>query len=61
MRFCDHGGAARFYKRGICRGNCVKIVLDLSFGAVGFLIKGAQRAVPLLDHLNPVRLVLSSA
>src|SRR5207247_7591179 len=33
MRFCDHGGAARFYKRGNCRGFCVKIVLEFFFGA----------------------------
>jgi hypothetical protein len=43
MRFCDHGGAADFYKRGICRGICVKIVLDLLAERVGFLIKSAQR------------------
>jgi hypothetical protein len=47
MRFCDHGGAANFYKREICRGNCVKIVLDWIAGRVGFLIKSAQRAEPL--------------
>ena len=45
VRFCDHGRAADFYKRGICRGIWVKIVLDFWFGAVGFLINGAQRAV----------------
>jgi hypothetical protein len=44
LRFCDHGGAARSYKSGICRGFCVEIVLDLWAGAVGFLIKKAQRA-----------------
>jgi hypothetical protein len=44
MRFCDHGGAARVYKRGKCRGIRVKIDLDFAFGAVGFLINGAQRA-----------------
>ena len=43
MRFCDHGGAAVVYKSGKCRGICVKIVLDFSLGAVGFLINGAQR------------------
>jgi hypothetical protein len=44
MRAVDHGGAADFYKQGNFRGNCVEIVLELSFGAVGFLINGAQRA-----------------
>jgi hypothetical protein len=44
MRFGEHFCAADFYKRGKCRGNCVEIVLDLSFEAVGFLINGAQRA-----------------
>jgi hypothetical protein len=44
MRFGEHFCAADFYKRGNCRGICVKIVLDFSFGAVGFLITGAQRA-----------------
>jgi hypothetical protein len=44
MRFCDHGGAALLYKSGKCRGFRVKIVLDFSSGAVGFLINGAQRA-----------------
>jgi hypothetical protein len=46
MRFCDHGGAADFYKRGICRGIWMKIVLELWAGLVGFLIKNAQRAAP---------------
>src|SRR5437868_11086653 len=45
MRFCDHGGAADFYKRGNCRGIWVEIVLEFSSGAVGFLVSGAQRAV----------------
>jgi hypothetical protein len=44
MRFGDHGGAALVYKRGKCRGICVEIVLDFCFGAVGFMITGAQRA-----------------
>jgi hypothetical protein len=44
MRFFDHFCAADFYKQGNSRGNCVKIVLDFSFGAVGFVINGAQRA-----------------
>jgi hypothetical protein len=45
MRFCAHGGAALVYKSGKCRGISLKIVSDLSFGAVGFLINGAQRAI----------------
>jgi hypothetical protein len=44
MRFGEHFCAADFYKRGICRAICVEIVLDFCFGAVGFLITGAQRA-----------------
>jgi hypothetical protein len=44
MRFGEHGGAADFYKQGNCRGICMEIVLDFSFGAVGFVITGAQRA-----------------
>ena len=44
LRFFDHGGAARFYKRGNCRGIWVEIVLDFSSRAVGFLVNGAQRA-----------------
>jgi len=55
MRFCDHGGAAEFYKRGICRGIWVKIDLDLLSGRVGFLIKIAQRAVPpIVPLLAPI-------
>jgi hypothetical protein len=53
LRFCDHGGAARFYKSGKCRGNWVKIVLDFSLGTVGFLINGAQRA-PVASRGFPV-------
>jgi hypothetical protein len=44
LRFRDHGGAAVVYKSGKSRGICVEIVLDFSFGAVGFLVTGAQRA-----------------
>jgi hypothetical protein len=44
MRFCEHGGAADFYKRGKCRGFCGEIVLDLVSEAVVFLVNGAQRA-----------------
>ena len=44
MRFGEHFCAARFHKSGNCRGICVEIVLDFSFGAVGFLVTGAQRA-----------------
>jgi hypothetical protein len=44
MRFGEHFCAADFYKSGNCRGICVEIVLDFGFGAVGFLINGAQRA-----------------
>ena len=44
MRAVDHGGAADFCKQGNSRRICVKIVLDFWFGAVGFLINGAQRA-----------------
>jgi hypothetical protein len=44
MRFGEHFCAADFYKRGICRGICVEIVLDFWFGAVGFLVTEAQRA-----------------
>ena len=44
MRFGEHFCAADFYKSGICRGICVEIVLDFGFGAVGFLVNGAQRA-----------------
>jgi hypothetical protein len=44
LRFDDHGGAALVYKSGKCRGNCVETVLDSSWGAVGILINGAQRA-----------------
>jgi hypothetical protein len=44
MRFGEHFCAADFHKRGKCRGICVEIVLDFSFGAVGFLVNGAQRA-----------------
>jgi hypothetical protein len=43
MRLGDRFCAADFYKSGKCRGICVKIVLDLGFGAVGFLVTGAQR------------------
>jgi hypothetical protein len=50
MRAVDHGGAADFYKQGNFRGNCVEIVLELSFGAVGFLINGAQRARRRVKH-----------
>jgi hypothetical protein len=44
MRFCDHGGAADFYRSGNRRGNWVEIVLDFFSRAVGFLVNGAQRA-----------------
>jgi hypothetical protein len=44
LRFFDQIRAADFYKRGNCRGFCVKIVLDFLAGRVGFLIKKAQRA-----------------
>jgi hypothetical protein len=44
MRFDEHFCAARFYKQGICRGFCAKMVWDFGFGAVGILITGAQRA-----------------
>ena len=44
MRFGEHFCAADFYKRGFCRGKCGKFVLESVFGAVGFLVKGAQRA-----------------
>jgi hypothetical protein len=44
MRFGDHFCAALVYKRGKRRGFCGGIVLDFSFGAVGFLVNGAQRA-----------------
>jgi len=44
MRFGEHFCAARFYKQGICRGICVKMVWDFGFGAVGILVTGAQRA-----------------
>jgi len=44
MRFGEHFCAALVYKRGKFRGFCVKIVLDFCFGAVGFLVNGAQRA-----------------
>jgi hypothetical protein len=38
--------AQRIFISGeIAGGFCVKIVLVLSFGAVGFLVNGAQRAV----------------
>jgi hypothetical protein len=50
MRFGEHFCAADFYKSGICRGNCVEIVLDSSWGAVGFLITGAQRARRNVKH-----------
>jgi hypothetical protein len=49
LRFGEHFCAADFYKRGKCRGNCVQIVLDFSFGAVGFLVNGAQRAGATLE------------
>jgi hypothetical protein len=44
MRFCEHFCAADFYKQGNCRGIWVKTVLRFSSGAIGFLVKGAQRA-----------------
>ena len=44
MRFGEHGGAAFVYKRGKCRGIWGEIVLDFSWGRVGFLVNGAQRA-----------------
>jgi hypothetical protein len=44
MRFGEHFCAADFYKHGNCRGNWVEIVSEFCFGAVGFLINGAQRA-----------------
>jgi hypothetical protein len=56
MRFGEHFCAARFYKSGKCRGNCVEIVLEFGFGAVGFLINGAQRALTASSfvlHLPP--------
>jgi hypothetical protein len=69
MRFCEHRGAARFYKSGICRGFCVEIVLDFLAGAVGFLVTGAQRArdagcgsqlprggLPFVRYNGPVKL-----
>ena len=42
MRFCDHGGAADFYRSGNCRGIRVQIDLDLLAGRVGIL--GQRRA-----------------
>jgi hypothetical protein len=48
MRFGEHFCAADFYKSGYCRGICGEIVWDLGFGAVGFLVTGAQRAVYVL-------------
>src|SRR5690348_13688573 len=44
VRFFEHFCAADFYRRGFCRGFCVRIVLDFWVGAVGFLVMGAQRA-----------------
>jgi hypothetical protein len=44
MRGGDHFCAADFYKQGKGRGFCGGIVLELGFGAVGFLVNGAQRA-----------------
>jgi hypothetical protein len=44
MRFGEHFCAAGFYKQGNSRGNWVEIVLEFCFGAVGFLVNGAQRA-----------------
>ena len=52
MRFGEHFCAADFYKRGFCRGNWVEFVLDFGFGAVGFLVKGAQRAWSEEGHLR---------
>jgi hypothetical protein len=49
MRFGEHFCAAVVYKSGICRGVCVRIVLDFSFGAVGFLVNGAQRPGRMLE------------
>jgi hypothetical protein len=43
MRFRDHFCAADFYRQGNSREICVKIDSDFFLGAVGFLIKGAQR------------------
>jgi hypothetical protein len=36
MRFGEHFCAADFYKSGICRGICVKIVWDFVFGRLDF-------------------------
>jgi hypothetical protein len=44
MRFGEHFCAADFYKQGNCRGIWVKIVLELGWEGVGFLVNGAQRA-----------------
>jgi hypothetical protein len=44
LRFGEHFCAADFYKQGNCREIRVEIVLELDFGAVGFLVNGAQRA-----------------
>ena len=44
MRGGDHFCAADPYKQGKGRGFCGGIVLELGFGAVGFLVNGAQRA-----------------
>ena len=44
MRAVDHFCAADFYKRGNSRGIGWEIVLELGFGAFGFLVNGAQRA-----------------
>src|SRR5436305_11953642 len=44
MRFGEHFCAAELYKQGICRDICVKVFEDFFYGAVGFLINGAQRA-----------------
>ena len=52
LRFFDQIRAADFYKRGICRGFWVKMVLDLEAGAVGFLIKSAQRAGFRIEREN---------
>jgi hypothetical protein len=45
LRFFEHFCAADFYKQGNCRGFWVKMVLDFLAGRVGFLVKGAQRAL----------------
>jgi hypothetical protein len=53
MRFGEHFCAADFYKSGKCRGIYVEIVLDLSLGAIGFLVTGAQRALRLGNKGEP--------